>query len=162
MIDEATGKLRPIASVLDSMERVFGEVLDDSEAARIKQAFGRDQAVRVFEAMWAGGKELRAAARELEAATMADVRRRARARDDNLGGALDRIRRRRTELAERLAAALEPALRRLEPHLDRAIRLAGDRLGALAGHDRGNHDAGRSHRAARPRRRRTWWPSSTC
>lgn len=121
VIDEATGKLRPIASVLDSMERVFGEVLDDSEAARIKQAFGRDQAVRVFEAMWAGGKELRAAARELEAATMADVRRRARARDDNLGGALDRIRRRRTELAERLAAALEPALRRLEPHLDRAI-----------------------------------------
>lgn len=121
VIDEATGKLRPIASVLDGMERVFGEVLDDSEAARIKQAFGRDEALRVFEAMWAGGEELRAAARELEAATMADVRRRARARDDNLGGALDRIRRRRTELAERLAAALEPALLKLEPHLDRAI-----------------------------------------
>ncbi|MDE0167002.1 MAG: phage tail tape measure protein [Bryobacterales bacterium] len=121
VIDEAAGNLRPIASVLDGMERVFGEVLDDSAAARIKQAFGRDEALRVFEAMWAGGKELRAAARELEAATMADARRRARARDDNLGGALDRIRRRRTELAERLAAALEPALRRLEPHLDRAI-----------------------------------------
>lgn len=121
VIDEATGNLRPIASVLDGMERVFGKVLDDNEAARIKQAFGRDEALRVFEAMWAGGKELRAAARELEAATMADARRRARARDDNLGGALDRIRRRRTELAERLAAALEPALRRLEPHLDRAI-----------------------------------------
>lgn len=121
VIDEATGKLRPIASVLDGMERVFGEVLDDSEAARIKQAFGRDEALRVFEAMWAGGEELRAAARELEAATMADARRRARARDDNLGGALDRIRRRRTELAERLAAALEPALLKLEPHLDRAV-----------------------------------------
>ena len=121
VIDEAAGNLRPIASVLDGMERVFGEVLDDSEAARIKQAFGRDEALRVFEAMWAGGEELRAAARELEAATMADARRRARARDDNLGGALDRLRRRRTEFAERLAAALEPALRKLEPHLDRAI-----------------------------------------
>ena len=121
VIDEAAGKLRPIASVLDGMERVFGEVLDDSEAARIKEAFGRDEALRVFEAMWAGGEELRAAARELEAATMADARRRARARDDNPGGALDRIRRRWTEFAERLAAALEPALRKLEPHLDRAI-----------------------------------------
>ena len=121
VIDEATGNLRPIASVLDGMERVFGKVLDDSEAARIKQAFGRDEALRVFEAMWAGGEELRAAARELEAATMADARRRARARDDNLGGALDRIRRRRAEFAERLAAALEPALRKLEPRLDRAI-----------------------------------------
>ena len=121
VIDESAGKLRPIASVLDGMERVFGEVLDDTEAARIKQAFGRDQALRVFEALWAGGEELRAAARELEAATMADARRRARARDDNPGGALDRIRRRRTEFAERLAAALEPALRKLEPRLDRAI-----------------------------------------
>ena len=121
VIDEATGKLRPIASLLDDMERVFGEELEDREAAQIKEAFGRDEAVRVIEGLWGSGEELRAAAGELEAATMADVRRRARARDENLGGAMDRMRQRWTSFTELLGQRLEPTLMRLEPHLDRAI-----------------------------------------
>ena len=121
VIDEATGKLRPIASVLDDMERVFGEELEDREAAQIKEAFGRDEAVRVIEGLWGSGEELRAAAGELEAATMADVRQRAQARDEHLGGALDRMQQRWTSFTELLGQRLEPTLMRLEPHLDRAI-----------------------------------------
>ena len=94
IIDRATGGLRPIAAILDDMERVFGAELDAREAAEIKEAFGREEASRVIEGLWGSGEALRDAADQLEAATMADVRRRARARDENVGAALDRMRQR--------------------------------------------------------------------
>lgn len=124
LIDQATGKLRPIASVLDDMERVFGKDLDAREAAEIKEAFGREEAVRVYESLWGSGAELRAAAGELEAATMADVRRRARARDENIGGALDRMSQRWDEFLSRSGKGLEPWLEKIESGFDGLLTAA--------------------------------------
>ncbi len=114
IIDRATGGLRPIAAILDDMERVFGAELDAREAAEIKAAFGREEAVRVIEGLWGGGESLRAAAGKLEDATMADVRRRARDRDENLGGMLDRMRQRWVNFTSQIGSRLDPWLDEIE------------------------------------------------
>lgn len=114
VIDKATGKLLPIASVLDDMERVFGAEYDARKGTLIKEAFGREEALRVIEGLWGGGKSLRAAAAKLEDATMADVRRRARARDENAGGALDRMRQRWENFQSKHGQQLESWLETLE------------------------------------------------
>lgn len=124
MIDEATGRLRPIADVLDDMERVFGEDLDDRESAQIKDAFGRLEGVRVIESLWGSGDNLREAAAKLETATMADVRRRARARDENIGAALDRMRQRWEDFLSRSGADMESWVLRIESGFNWLLSIA--------------------------------------
>ena len=123
IIDKATGGLRPIAAILDDMERVFGAELDAREAAEIQEAFGREEAVRVIEGLWGSGKALGDAADQLEGATMADVRRRARDRDENTGGALDRMRQRWENFTSLLGSRLEGALAWIEPIFNSTIDL---------------------------------------
>lgn len=125
IIDRATGGLRPIAAILDDMERVFGSEIEyDREKvfAEIKKAFGREEAARVIEGLWAGGKSLRDAADKLEDATMADVRRRARARDENVGGTLDRIQQRWENFQSRID--FEPWLARIEWGFNKLMDIA--------------------------------------
>ena len=67
-VEPAAGKLRPLADVLDEMREVFREESEARRKALVREAYGREQAVRAFEALGGQAAALREAAAALERA----------------------------------------------------------------------------------------------
>ena len=75
-VEPAAGKLRPLADVLDEMREVFREESEARRKALVREAYGREQAVRAFEALGGQAAALREAAAALERAARSAARRR--------------------------------------------------------------------------------------
>ena len=75
-VESAAGKLRPLADVLDEMREVFREESEARRKALVREAYGREQAVRAFEALGGQAAALREAAAALERAARSAARRR--------------------------------------------------------------------------------------
>ena len=75
-VEPAAGKLRPLADVLDEMREVFREESAARRKALVREAYGREEAVRAFEALGGQAAALREAAAALERAARSAARRR--------------------------------------------------------------------------------------
>ena len=100
----AAGRLRPLDDALDSMREVFDEEIEAREKALVREAYGRAETVRAFEALGRPAANLREAAADLERAARQDLRRRrAEPFQKEMLSGLDRLNNRRHAFPEGLA-----------------------------------------------------------
>ena len=144
-LDEAGNMLAP-DQLLQQMQREFGGQYTTQIGAQIQQAFGSEEAVKFFKALWGQGESLKANAAALEeAATQGERYTRAMAarRDDNADARLEKLQQRWDVIQERLGARLIPVLERAIPVLGagrgrrRCVRRRASRSGV------GDHGGGR-------------------
>ncbi len=90
-VEPAAGKLRPLADVLDEMREVFREESAARRKALVREAYGREEAVRAFEALGGQAAALREAAAALERAARSAARRREEPRWEDAGSAPQRL-----------------------------------------------------------------------
>lgn len=86
-VKPAAGKLRPLADVLDEMREVFREESAARRKALVREAYGREEAVRAFESLGGQAAALREAAAALERAARSAAQRR-----EDAGSAPQRLR----------------------------------------------------------------------
>ena len=129
-LDERGNILAP-DQLLQQMQREFGDQYTTEIGAQIQQAFGSEESVKFFKALWGQGQALRDNAAALdEAATQGERYTRAMAarRDDNMDARLEKLQQRWDTIQERLGARLIPVLERAIPVLERVA----DRVDAFA------------------------------
>ena len=129
-LDERGNILAP-DQLLQQMQREFGDEYTTQIGAQIQQAFGSEESVKFFKALWGQGQALRDSAAALdEAATQGERFTRAMAarRDDNADARLEKLQQRWDTIQERLGARLIPVLDRAIPVLESVA----DRVDAFA------------------------------
>ncbi len=115
LLDEANN-MRALPDLLDELQRAYGERIDSAEKLEIQEAFGREEAVRFFSALWGRGDALRAAAvkqekaveRALDGANIAV--RMAAARDANTTARMELLRKRWDDLMLRIGERMIPVV----------------------------------------------------
>ena len=130
-LDDAGNLLAP-QDLLAAMQREFGAAYTSEIGARLQQAFGSEEAVKFFKALWGQQDALRANAAALEdAAAQGErfTRTMQAARDANLDARLQVLQQRWDVLQERLGDRLIPVLEWILPKIEFLVD-ALDRLAA--------------------------------
>ena len=110
---DADGNMRSPAELLDEMERVFGKEYTSRIGSQIQKAFGSEEAVLFFKALWGRAEDLEAAARAQVAAgergsrVVEEMVERAQ---DNSDSRFELIEQRWLALAEEVGDAMKPQL----------------------------------------------------
>ncbi|MEM7047005.1 MAG: phage tail tape measure protein [Pseudomonadota bacterium] len=121
-LDE-NGNLRDLPSLLEDMQREFGDAYTTETGTMIQKAFGSEEAVKFFKALWGEQEVFRANAKALKEAQhqgKAFTRTMADAMDANMDARLQILTQRWDLLKEKLGYALIPALEFLIPWLEKA------------------------------------------
>lgn len=121
---DAAGNLRAPQDLLAAMQREFGAAYTSEIGARLQQAFGSEEAVKFFKALWGQQDALRANAAALEAAAVQGerfTRTMQAARDANLDARLQVLQQRWDALQERLGAHLIPTLEWMLPKIEALV-----------------------------------------
>lgn len=132
-LDDAGNLLAP-QDLLAAMQREFGAAYTSEIGARLQQAFGSEEAVKFFKALWGQQDALRANAAALEdAAAQGErfTRTMQAARDANLDARLQVLQQRWDVLQERLGDRLIPVLEWILPKIEflvDALDRAADRF----------------------------------
>ena len=120
---DAEGNLLSLPDLLEEMQRGFGERYTTAIGAKIQKAFGSEEAVAFFDALWGQQDAFRAHAaglRELSREGAAFVRSVVDAGDEgNIDARLDMLEQRWKNIAIQLGEALVPALERAAPWISR-------------------------------------------
>jgi len=121
-LDE-NGNLRKLPDLLADMQYAFGDNYTTEIGTQIQQAFGSEEAVKFFKALWGQQKTFRANAKALEEAQRqgdAFTRTMAKNMDSNMDARLQVLQQRWDVIREKIGAALIPALEKLTPYLEKA------------------------------------------
>ena len=120
-LDE-NGNLRSLPELLKEMQAAFGDEYTTEIGANIQKAFGSDEAVKFFKAMWGqqdvfreNSKALKAAREEGEAFT----RSMAKAMDNNMDARLQLMQQRFDVIKQKLGYALVPVLEKVIPVIEK-------------------------------------------
>ena len=120
-LDE-NGNLRSLPELLEEMQAAFGGEYTTEIGANIQKAFGSDEAVRFFKAMWGqqavfreSSKALKEAREEGEAFT----RSMAEAMDNNMDARLQIMQQRWNVIQQKLGYALIPVLEKIIPVIEK-------------------------------------------
>ena len=120
-LDEGGNMLTP-DQLLQQMRQEFGDQYTTQIGAQIQQAFGSEEAVKFFKALWGQGESLKANADALEEAAMQGeryTRAMAARRDDNADARLEMLQQRWDLIQQRLGDRLIPVLEWAIPVLER-------------------------------------------
>lgn len=126
-LDE-NGNLRQLPDLLADMQQEFGEAYSTETGAKIQQAFGSEEAVKFFKALWGQQDAFRENSKALkEAQTQGDAFTRAMAAnmDKNMDARLQVLQQRWDNIKEKIGTALIPALEALVPLLEKGAALVG-------------------------------------
>ena len=119
---DANGNLRTLPDLLTDMQQEFGDQYTTEIGAQIQQAFGSEEAMKFFRALWGQQDAFRANAQALEAAQQqgdAFTRAMARRMDSNMDARLQVLQQRWDVIKEKIGTALIPALESLTPWLEK-------------------------------------------
>ena len=123
VLDEL-GNLRSLPDLLEGAQQAFGKQYTTRTGFQIQQAFGSEEAVKFFKALWGQQDAFRKATQAIkEAGEGGDrfARHMARLRDQNMDGTLSKLEQRWRLLEEVVGDALVPAIDRALPWLDRIV-----------------------------------------
>ena len=121
VLDER-GNLRSLPDLLEDAQRAFGEQYTTQAGFQIQQAFGSEEAIKFFKALWGQQDAFRAAVQGLDEAGLSldgFVTQMARLRDQNMDASLSKLEQRWSQLEEILGDALVPTLDRAMPWLEK-------------------------------------------
>lgn len=126
-LDE-NGNLRSLPDLLEEMQQAFGKEYTTETGSMIQKAFGSEEAVKFFKALWGQQDAFRTNAAALEEAQrqgagFTDVM--AKAMDNNMDARLQIMQQRWDVIKERLGSALIPVLERLIPWLEKMSNWVG-------------------------------------
>ena len=119
---DANGNLRTLPDLLTDMQQEFGDQYSTEIGGQIQKAFGSEEAVKFFKALWGQQDAFRANAQALEAAQQqgaAFTRTMARHMDSNMDARLQVLQQRWDVIKEKIGSALIPVLERLTPWLEK-------------------------------------------
>ncbi|WP_275098084.1 phage tail tape measure protein [Sedimenticola hydrogenitrophicus] len=149
---DKNGNLRSLPELLEQMQGAFGQEYTTETGTRIQEAFGSEEAVRFFKAMWGQQESFRANAKAIEEAQRqgeAFTGTMAKAMDSNMDARLQLMQQRWAAVQQRIGDALLPVLERLmnviepiidglgawidkHPYLTQALAIVVGGVGALA------------------------------
>lgn len=121
---DAGGNMRSPAELLDEMERVFGKEYTSRIGSQIQKAFGSEEAVQFFKALWGRAEDLDAASR----AQVAAAERGSQVVETMVERAQDNADRRWELIEQRWLALAEEIGGAMGPQLDWAAQFASDRM----------------------------------
>lgn len=116
------GNLRDLPELLEQAKEVFGDEYTTEIGSKMKKAFGSDEAMRFFEALWGQEKAFRANRLEVERAQAqgsAFTHQMAKDVDNNMDARMAIQEQKWNLIKARMGAALIPALERLMPMMDK-------------------------------------------
>ncbi len=116
------GNMRQIPELIEEMQQAFGENYTTENGAKLQAAFGSDESVRFFKALWGQQDAFRANSRALREAREegeAFTRSMAKAMDNNMDAKLQVLQQRWDVIKEILGNALIPTLEKLMPILEK-------------------------------------------
>ena len=122
---DADGNMRSPAELLDEMERVFGKEYTSRIGSQIQKAFGSEEAVQFFKALWGRSEDLDAASR----AQVAAAERGSRVVETMVERAQDNTDSRLERLEQRAYVLLEKFGDAMGPQIDRATEWASGGMG---------------------------------
>jgi len=105
---DTEGKLLPMYQILEKIKNKFGDVIDANETAKLKKAFGSEEAVKIITALLDKTKELKDAQKDLMSADYSDTVAMAKAR--NRGQEFTIFAQRVSNLAATFGQVLAPAV----------------------------------------------------
>ncbi|WP_294948304.1 phage tail tape measure protein [Sulfurivirga sp.] len=118
------GNLRSLADILTDVRRTFGDEYTTRTGMILQQAFGSEEAVKFFKALWGQEDALRRGAQALEAAGRQGLKfteRMARMMDANVDARLTVLAQKWDILMQKLGQALSPLLDTISEYLGRVI-----------------------------------------
>ena len=126
-LDE-NGNLRNLPDLLADMQQEFGDQYTTETGSQIQQAFGSEDAVKFFKALWGQQDTFRANAKALEQAQRqgdAFTHTMAKNMDNNMDARLQVLQQRWDVIKEKIGNALIPVLEKLMPYLEKAADWIG-------------------------------------
>ena len=127
---DARGNLLPLADLLEGMQREFGDRYSTAIGSKIQQAFGSEEAVGFFDALWGQQEAMRehaAGLRELSGRGAGFVRGVVAAGDEgNIAARIDRLHQRWNHVQLQIGEALVPALEAAAPWIARITERVSD------------------------------------
>ena len=120
---DANGNMRDLPDLLSQAREVFGDNYTSEIGSKLQKAFGSDEAVKFFKAMWGQEDAFRANRTELEKAQAQGAtftRQMAKVMDNNMDARMMLMDQRWGLIKARVGNALIPALDRLLPMLEKA------------------------------------------